>query len=276
VRRLAVLALVAAVAAVVVSYAHAALFFLFKPTSANAGDLVTVRLGGTPASFTLDDRERPFQRAIRLYLVPNDVAPTVRTRFDSRAHFIGALVPDRGARGVLTFTVPPLDTDKYAVAAWCPGCARYSFGRTFFVLPVATDDPGRFARLQLLDVPMPDTATSCPVTTGRVGNGFLMVTIPEDGVLAVQREPDGTLFDKLGWLPKKDWGGNLTVRGERLDGPGKMRVLRVNWGHVYVNGRKGRGSWATPVTFSSEGCWRITGRVRDITLSYVVKVVGTP
>src|SRR5918996_1547157 len=202
VRRPAVLALVAAVAAVVVSSAHAALFFLFKPTSANAGDLVTVRLGGTPASFTLDDRERPLQRAIRLYLVPDDLAPTVRTRFDSRAQFIGALVPDRGARGVLTVT--------------------------------------------------------------------------EDGLLAVQREPDGTLFDKLGWLPKKDWGGNLTVRGERLDGPGKMRVLRVNWGHVYVNGRKGRGSWMTPVTFSSEGCWRITGRVRDITLSYVVKVVARP
>ena len=216
---------------------------------------MTVRLGGTPASFAPADRRQPLQRAIRLYLVPNDVAASVRNRFDPRLHFVGALVPDRDTRGILTFTAPPLATGEYAVAAWCPGCAQFSAGRTFFVLPVVPNDPGRFVDLQLLDVRMPDPRASCPVAKGRHGNGFLSVTLPDDGVRAMQREPDGTLFDKLGWLPKKGWGGNLTVRGERLDGTGSARVLRVNWGHVYVNGKRGRGSWATPVVLPSEGCW---------------------
>lgn len=274
-RRLAVLAASMAVAAVAASSAHAALFFLFKPTTADAGDLVTVRLGGTPPSFTLADRQKPFDRPIRLYLVPSDVATGVRSRFDPRLHFIGALVPDRNSRGILQFRVPPLDTAKYAVAAWCPGCAPHSRGRAFFELGVTEFTESRRPAM-VLRVRMPDPRASCPVTQGRHGNGFLSVTLPEDGVLAMRREPDGTLFDKLGWMPKKGWGGNLTVGGERLDGPGRMRVLNVFWGYTYVNGVQGRGSWMTPVELPSEGCWRITGRVGDIRLSYVVKVVASP
>jgi hypothetical protein len=42
---------------------------------------------------------------------------------------------------------------------------------------------------------LPAPRASCPVATGRHGNGFLSVALPEDEVLALQREPDGTLFD---------------------------------------------------------------------------------
>jgi hypothetical protein len=49
-----------------------------------------------------------------------------------------------------------------------------------------------------------------------------------------------------------------------------MRVLGVFWG----SSSTGRSGWASPVEFPSEGCWRISGRVRDITLTYVVKVVS--
>jgi hypothetical protein len=237
---------------------------------------VTVRLGGTPAGFKASNRRLPLQRPIRIYLVPNDVAGSVRNRFDPRLHFVGALVPDRDARGILTFKVPPLATDEYAVAAWCPGCARFSAGRSFLVLPVGPNDPGRFIDLQLLEVRMPDPAASCPVTKGRHGNGFLSVTLPADGVLRVQREADGTLFDKLGWVPRRNWTGNLTVRGERLDAPGSVRVLNVFWGHTIVNGKRGLGSWMTPVVVTAEGCYRFTGRVGDIAISYVAKVVASP
>jgi hypothetical protein len=48
-----------------------------------------------------------------------------------------------------------------------------------------------------------------------------------------------------------------------------MRVRAVNWGYSST----GRGSWASAVSFPGEGCWRITGRVRDVSLTYVVKVV---
>ena len=263
------LALVAAVAAVVVSSAHAALFFLFKPTNANAGDLVTVRLGGTPASFTLDDRERPFGNGIRLYLVPRDAAGEVGSRFDPRLHYVGRIVPDRNARGLLRFKVPPLASGAYAVAAWCPGCARYSFGRSFFVQ--TGPRVSRFRHRMGLRVRMPSATETCPVTgEGRYGNGFLSVLLPADGVLVARRDPDGTLFQKLGWQPHRPFLDSLTVRGERLDAPGEMRVIAVRWGYA----SNGVGSWASAVDFPSEGCWRITGRVGDISLSYVVKVVA--
>jgi hypothetical protein len=236
--------------------------------------MVTVRLGGTPATFTLDRREEPFEPAIRVYLVPREVAEDVRSRFDRRLHFVGAIVPDRKFRGVLTFRAPPLDTGRYALAAWCPGCAAHSFGRRFFVQTVP--QVSRFRRWMGLSLRLPAPSVSCPVTKGQYGNGFLSVDWADDGVLTMPREPDGTFFNKLGWLPKKGWSGSLTVRGERLDAPGRLRVLQVNWGHVYVGGVRGRGSWMSAVKFPSEGCWRITGRVRDITLSYVVKVVAVP
>lgn len=262
-------AFVIVVAAVVVTpLAQGALWFLFDPTSAHPGQAVTVRLGGTPAGFRPADRAKPHQRPMRIYLVPNGVANDVRGRFDRRLHFVGSLVPDRNARGVLTFRAPPLDTGTYAAAVWCPACARYSFGRAFFVLPIPHVSSGRG---QLLRIEMPSAAKSCPVTRGRYGNGFLSTTVPErDGVLVAQRDPDGALSQKLPWLPKRGFTGVLSVRGRRLDAPGRMRVLGVNWGYS----SDGRGSWASAVAFPSEGCWRLTGRVGDITLSYVVKVVA--
>ena len=50
----------------------------------------------------------------------------------------------------------------------------------------------------------------------------------------------------------------------------------MNWGYSIVDGRRQRGSWASAVEFPSEGCWRLTGRVQDVSLSYVVKVVAAP
>lgn len=262
----------AVAAAVVASSASGALVFLFSPTSATPGDLVTVRLGGTPARFTLSDRARPLQRPIRVYLVRNEVADEVRGRFDPRLHFVGALVPDRNARGILEFTLPPLDTGTYAVAAWCPRCARYSVGRTFFTLPVPR--VSRYRRQMGLKISLPSAADSCPVTlpnsprSGRFNhsNGLLVSTLPHDGVVVGSTyEPDGSLFWKPYWLPRFVAGTSVAVRGERLDAlAAPMRVLAVRWGS---------GSWATASTFPSEGCWRITGRVGDVSLAYVVKVV---
>jgi hypothetical protein len=267
-----VLALAAAVvAAVVTSSATAALFFLFKPTTANTGDLVTVRLGGTPASFTLDDRQRPFQDAIRLYLVPQEVAGEVSSRFDPRLSFVGRIVPDRDARGVLSFRVPPLDTGAYALAYWCPGCARYSRGVAFGVQTVP--EVSRYRRSMGLRVRLPSATQTCPVSgEGVYGNGLLSTWLPLGGVMSTRRDDDG-LFQKLGWLPHRPFPDSLTVRGERLDAPSPpLKVLGVYWGYA-SSGPAANGSWASAVKFPSEGCWRITGRVQDVSLSYVVKVV---
>jgi hypothetical protein len=272
-RRLGVLAAAAlATAGILVSSAHAALFFLFEPTAAKAGGVARVRLGGTPEGFRLEDRQRPFQPAIRVYLVPQAVAGEVGSRFDPRLHFVGRIVPDRNSRGVLAFRVPPLDTEAYALAYWCPGCAQYSRGVKFGVQTVPR--VSRYRRWMGLRVRLPDATETCPVTPGRHDNGFLSVDV-RGGVWSLRREPGGTLSDKLGWLPRKGFTGQLTVRGERLDAPGKLEVLGVFWGYA-SSGPAATGSWASAVRFPTAGCWRITGRVRDIALSYVVKVVASP
>ena len=273
-RRLVVLTLVTVVAVALVSSASASLFFLFQPATATAGDIVTVRLGGTPAGFTLDQRERPFQNGIRLYLVPSSAAADVKSRFDERLHFIGRIVPDRRSRGVLSFTVPPVDTGQYVLASWCPACAKNSFGRTFFVQTVPR--VSRYRRWMGINLRLTSTAEACPASDeGRYSNGLLSTRIPPGGILPARTDADG-LFQKLGWLPHRAFPDALAVRGERLDAPSPpMRVLGVYWGHA-SSGPAEKGSWASAVKFPSEGCWRITGRVQDVTLSYIVKVVAAP
>ncbi len=273
-RRLVVLILVAAViAAGSAASASAALFFLFKPTAADAGNIVTVRLGGTPANFTLEQREKPFRKSIRLYLAPSGVADEVSSRFDPRLHFIGRIVPDRNSRGVLSLSVPPLDSGAYALASWCPACASSNFGRTFFVQTVPR--VSRYRRWMGLRVRLPSTTGTCPVSgAGTYGNGLLSTRLPDKGVLVARTDPDG-LFQKLGWLPHTTFPDALSVRGERLDAASPaLRVISVNWGYATAPGRPQIGSWRSAVKFPSEGCWRITGRVQDVTLSYVVKVVA--
>jgi hypothetical protein len=145
--RLRTLLVAVSVAAAATGGAQASLFFLFSPTHAAHGDEVVIRTGGTPPSFDLGDRVRPFQPPITVYLVPEAVAATVRARTDPRLVPVGTLVPDKNGHGVLKFRVPQLRPGIYAVAARCPGCAAYSFGRSFFTFP---DDPQIVPRYRML------------------------------------------------------------------------------------------------------------------------------
>jgi hypothetical protein len=233
---------------------------------------------------------RPFRRPIRVYLVPNRLAEEVHTRFDQRLRFVGQVVPDRNGRGIATFTVPPLDTDDYAAAAWCPDCARYSFGRTFFILAVNDDVVPRYRPLMKLRVEMPSVSHACPVTIPRGGkpprtqrpqpywhgNGLLWTWLPLDGTFEGKPEndgwpgdPPGSIGTKLYWFGLQ--GDGLTLTGERLDAESPPLVVhRVNSGQASFWAGP---TWATPVSFPTEGCWRLTARLQDITLSYVLKVV---
>lgn len=269
-RRLVVLGVVAAVASTIAVSAHAALFFLINPTTAEPGELVTIRLGGTPKGYTAEDGQPPLQRPIRLYLVRAEDAARARGRFHPRLHFVGSLRPDRDARGALAFVLPALDSGAYVVAAWCPGCARFSGGRTFWTQSVPA--VSRYREEMSIRIRMPSAAKRCPVTKGPYGNGLLSTPlVRSDGTLPVVRDPDGTLFQKLPWIPHRGLTGRLAVRGERLDAPSPpLKVLGAFWGHS----SNGKGSWASPVEFPSEGCWRISGRVNDVSLTYVVRVVG--
>jgi len=284
-KRLAVLTFIGAVVAGFAAVrADAALFFLFGRTTAAPNDRLTVRMGGTPANFTLRQRARPFGRPIRLYLVPNALVEDVHSRFDARLQFVGALVPDRFGRGMLTFSVPPLDASDYTVAAWCPGCARYSHGRTFYVQdPEQFVEPYRSQALLRLA-----TTQACPVTIPNgnrpprqprnlswYGNGLLWAALSytPDGVYTVPQDrvgADGSIGAKLFWVTSPP-SRVPTVTGQRLDAPAPP--LQFNGAVQGSFSGAINPSWATRLLFPSAGCWRLTARVRDVSLTYVVNVV---
>jgi hypothetical protein len=136
--RLAVVALVAALAAAIATeHARSALFFAFSPTAAKPGETIAIRTPQTPWRFDVRaEGARPLQHPIPLYLVSNSIAKDVSSHDDPRLHYIGSILLDRNGRGVLRFTVPDLRSGRYAVAGVCIQCAPYSRGSTFFVLPV--------------------------------------------------------------------------------------------------------------------------------------------
>ena len=135
---------------------------------------------------------------------------------------------------------------------------------------------GSGLKAALVEAGLPAAPPACAVTTSALpsrsyGTSRLRVVLPEGGILRVGRnQPDnGMLGTKLGWLPDRDRNLTLTVSGRRLDGPGRLVVRGVFWGHS----SDGRGSWASAVDFPAAGCWRITGRVGETALSYVVDVL---
>ena len=262
--------------------ARGALFFLLDRPAAEPNERVTVRTGATPAGFGLRQRLKPFQRPVRIYLVEADAATRVHSRLDPRLHFVGSLVPDRNGRGLLTFSVPPLDAQTYALAYWCPGCATYSRGRTFFV-----QQPDQFVQRYRSRTLLRIASTqSCPVTLPNAnrppgqprsvawyGNGLLWAGVERDGTYTVAADrvgADGTIGNKLLWVTTPPWE-KPTISGERLDAPAApLNVVRVNTGSF---SGAANPSHMSPVGFPTAGCWRLEARLRDVSLVYVVQVV---
>ena len=76
--------------------------------------------------------------------------------------------------------------------------------------------------------------------------------------------PDGALGMKFGW--ERGVRGHLRIEGRRLDAPATpLRSEFSNYGD--------RGFQATYVIFPTPGCWEVTGRVGDASVTFVTKVV---
>jgi hypothetical protein len=148
----------------------------------------------------------------------------------------------------------------------------------------ATADPG---------TPMPGASpaaspTGCPVTQpngnhpsgfsdpGGYGNEALWtnlfmwsdgpeVLVPDDGRVL----PDGTI-PEMKWAWYRYVPGTLTVEGRRLDAPSDPLIAWVPEGYGEI------GFQVTGLTFPSAGCWEITGRVGDASLTFVTLVVAPP
>jgi hypothetical protein len=225
---------------------------------------------------------KPFQRPVRLYLPREEFVARVHSRFDSRLTFVGSIVSDKKGRGLLTVSVPPLDTGTHTHAYWCPACARFSRGRTFYVQDVDQFvEPYRSQALLRIE-----TTASCPVTLPNgnrppgqprnvscYGNGLLWAGLTADGVYAVSPDrvgADGSIGNKLLWVTTPPWRPP-TLSGERLDAQAPpLRVLGMNRGSF---SGAANPSFMSPVIFPTAGCWRLRARVGDISLTYVVSVV---
>lgn len=77
--------------------------------------------------------------------------------------------------------------------------------------------------------------------------------------------PDGSLGMKFGWT--RGVAGQLRIEGRRLDGPARPLRASIPTGSGEI------GFQATALVFSSPGCWEVTGRVGDASLTFVTKVV---
>jgi hypothetical protein len=280
-KRLA-LVTVALVALAAPANAGAALFFLFERADAAPNDRVTVRTGGTPKQFTLGKRVQPFQRPVRLYLLRDELVAQVHSRLDSRLTFVGAIIPDKNGRGVLRFSVPSLEAGTYTIAYWCPACAAFSGGRTFYLQDVGQFvEPYRSQALLRIE-----TTASCPLTLPNgtrppgqprnvswYGNGLLWAGLASNGVYSVSPDrvaADGSIGNKLLWVTTPPWRAP-TLSGERIDAASPpLRVLGMNRGSF---SGAANPSFMSPVTFPAAGCWRLRAHVGDISLTYVVSVV---
>jgi hypothetical protein len=126
----------------------------------------------------------------------------------------------------------------------------------------------------------------CPVTrpngmtppterpsAGHYGNGKLW-TVLWSGTVRFEAggpgsiEPDGALSMKWPWW--HDPGEPLRIEGRRLDGEeGPLRS--------YIpGGYLGSTFQATALIFPTPGCWEVTGRAGDASLSFVTLVSQTP
>jgi hypothetical protein len=81
--------------------------------------------------------------------------------------------------------------------------------------------------------------------------------------------PDKTFWWSVDWVSRDELEPDITVTGRRLDGVGTF-----TYGHPGTNASADFGTaMLVGIDYPSVGCWELTARYRDATLSYVVQVI---
>jgi hypothetical protein len=116
------------------------------------------------------------------------------------------------------------------------------------------------------------TPATCPVTYpagGIQGNDSLQAVLPPDGRFTFIpggggfTDHDGGLGIKLAWNRLKR--GQLNVGGRRLDGAASPA-------RAYIYDQGDSGAQGIYLVFPTPGCWEITGRVDESSLTFVLYV----
>jgi hypothetical protein len=98
------------------------------------------------------------------------------------------------------------------------------------------------------------------------GNGALWVAMPPSNVVVTEPSAGGTIQTKYPWW--RAVTGTLRIEGRRLDGPAlPLTATDVPDGYGVT------GFQASAVTFPTEGCWEVTGRAGNASLTFVTLVL---
>lgn len=106
-----------------------------------------------------------------------------------------------------------------------------------------------------------------PMSKSFHGNGALWTALPPEGRVSVA--PDNVRLDgSIGWkfMWWRDVVGFLRISGRRLDAPALPLMGDVPGGYGDT------GFQASGVIFPTEGCWEVTGRAGEASLTFVVSV----
>ena len=95
------------------------------------------------------------------------------------------------------------------------------------------------------------------------GNGRLVAGRLEGGGERATINGDGSIDAKFGWW--RAGSGKIRISGRRLDAAAPPLRAHVPDGY-------GRGFQATGLTFTTTGCWRVTGRYAGTSLTFTVLV----
>ena len=118
--------------------------------------------------------------------------------------------------------------------------------------------------------PNGDTPPGWEENPSNHGNGVIWTNLPPGGVLDLVRErgsvlEDGSLAFKFGW--ERPTSGRFIITGSRLDRSDRPARAHIPPGY--------EGTFqASAVIFPAPapGCWRVTARVGEASLSFVVRV----
>lgn len=131
--------------------------------------------------------------------------------------------------------------------------------------------------------PTTEAGYACPVTAPNgsqppgeeadldyfYGNGEIWTAFWPDGVIIIppdRVEPDGSLSMKFPWW--RGVSGQLEITGRRLDAEAPALEADIPDGYGET------GFQATALVFASPGCWEVTGKVGDSSLTFVTLVVN--
>ena len=104
-----------------------------------------------------------------------------------------------------------------------------------------------------------------------LGNGSLWVRLWDEGTVFFKKGGSGKIFSDGSMQMKFPWWraaqGKLSIEGRRLDADAPPLSAKIPLGYGEI------GFQASGILFPTEGCWEVTGKVGNASLTFVTRVI---